>query len=114
RAADVLADHVQSARTGGEADAAATTQMIAELEVWTRDGPSAAGGLVAASEPAAPAASAGDGADFGFRPMTAALPDLDMPAETATETAGHAAWIIRFRPHPALYAKANETALLLR
>src|SRR5690606_925108 len=69
--------------------------------------------------------------DFGFTPIAldlaafeapAGLPDLpDLPPlpdfaalAPLEEAAGAGGWKIVFRPHPRLYASANETGLLLR
>jgi two-component system chemotaxis sensor kinase CheA len=91
RAADVLADLVTTARDGGCVDAARSAALAEELAAL-----GAAGG--------APAPVAEDD-DFGFMPV----------AFAAAPAAGDACdWLITLRPHPALYAKANETALLLR
>ncbi|MBV9511950.1 MAG: Hpt domain-containing protein, partial [Caulobacteraceae bacterium] len=119
RAADVLADQVTAARTGGVSDVGETAAMVAELEVWITGG-------APASAPAAPAQDEiGDGFtplpiaavappaaeddDFGFKPMAFSLTDLGAPAAPAEK-----AWLIAFKPAASLYAKANETGLLLR
>ncbi len=92
RAADILADLVRAARDGGSVDADRCAATAAEL--------SAHG--AGHGEPAAD-----EDEDFGFTPLAAvSFPEA---VEAAPET-----WIIRFAPHPALYAKANEAALLLR
>ncbi|HEY1071284.1 Hpt domain-containing protein, partial [Brevundimonas sp.] len=119
RASDVLADHIAAAQgTGAPVDAARSAGLVAELEVLTH-------GVAAA---AAPAAAVEDEDDFGFTPLTldiadfgapAELPSLDLPpldlpdlaAPTAAPSAG---WRIVFRPHPRLYASANDVSLLLR
>ncbi|MBS0412203.1 MAG: chemotaxis protein CheA [Proteobacteria bacterium] len=142
RAADILADQVTAARTGGVPDEAATAAMVGELEGWingqggaaapapTQESPAGAPSAPTdelgigftpmtisiddfAAEPtaAAPAAPT-DELGIGFTPMQLDLAEFDAPAEEAP--AGEQAWIITFHPHAALYAKANETALLLR
>jgi two-component system chemotaxis sensor kinase CheA len=114
RAADVLADQVTSARTGGESDAGETAAMVAELEAWTNgeaSGPVHESADAGAPAPvAAPAVLDTDGDDFGFKPMTISLEDFADPA-AADAAAG---WIVAFRPASSLYAKANEAGLLLR
>ncbi|WP_415288373.1 chemotaxis protein CheA [Brevundimonas sp. S1H14] len=129
RAADVLADHVSAARGAGAAvDPVRSAGLVAELEALTYGG----GAPVASIEP--------EEDDFGFTPVAmdlaafeapAGLPDLadlpplpdlatlsslsapaPLPDLSAPAAAG--GWKIVFRPHPRLYASANETGLLLR
>jgi two-component system chemotaxis sensor kinase CheA len=101
RASDVLADEVRAARDGGEIDEARSLGMVEELrglgpeggEAETDDG----GGL----------------GDFEFRPV--AFGADDGAADAAPEGAGDAGgWTVVFTPRADLYAKANETALMLR
>ncbi|WP_433942700.1 chemotaxis protein CheA [Brevundimonas diminuta] len=123
RAADVLADHVAAARgAGAPVDPVRSAGLVAELEALTYGG-------------AAPVAAAElEEDDFGFTPVAmdlgafeapAGLPDLpdlpplpdlaalaplpDLSAPSASQ-----GWRVVFRPHPRLYASANETGLLLR
>ncbi|MDB5433363.1 MAG: CheA signal transduction histidine kinase [Caulobacter sp.] len=137
RAADVLADQITAARIHGRPNEAATAAMVVELEGWITghagaapaDAPPASAGLDApiefapvafapmALDPIAPASD-----DFGFQPMTIAipdLPDLDFQPSQAVmdilaDAPGPAVWLVTFKPHSDLYAKANEAALLLR
>ena len=129
RASDVLADHIGAAQgVAPPVDAARSAGLVAELEVLTH-------GQVAA---AAPVAAAADEDDFGFTPLTLdladfgapvelpslelpslELPSLDLPDLTTLTSAPLAApsaagWRIVFRPHPRLYASANDVSLLLR
>lgn len=123
RAADVLADHVAAARGAGPVvDPARSAGLVAELEALTYGGAAP----VVAAEP--------DEDDFGFTPVAMdlgafetpgglsdladlpPLPDLaalkplsDLSAPSASQ-----GWRVVFRPHPRLYASANETGLLLR
>ncbi|MCZ4108102.1 chemotaxis protein CheA [Brevundimonas diminuta] len=114
RAADVLADHVAAARgAGAPVDPVRSAGLVAELEALTYGGAAP----VAAAEP--------EEDDFGFTPVAmdlgafeapAGLPDLpdlpplpDLSAPSASQ-----GWRVVFRPHPRLYASANETGLLLR
>ena len=115
RANDVLNDHVTAARGAGPAvDPARSQSLIAELETLTHGAP------VSTAEGASD--SLDD--DFGFVPVALSLddfgagdplPPLDLHAvpdiAPASEPTG---WKIIFRPHPRLYANANETALLIR
>ncbi|WP_292084256.1 MULTISPECIES: chemotaxis protein CheA [unclassified Brevundimonas] len=122
RASDVLADHIAAAQgTGAPVDAARSAGLVAELEVLTH-------GVAASVAPAAAAVEDED--DFGFTPLTLDLadfgaptelpslelpsldlPSLDLPDLAAPSAAG---WRIVFRPHPRLYASANDVSLLLR
>jgi two-component system chemotaxis sensor kinase CheA len=101
RAADVLADLVRAARDGGDVDQSRSEMIAAEL--------SALSGVEELAD-------GDDGMDeIAFTPM-AAMPtvelDLDIPEDAPEDPI--AAWRIRFKPRPELYAKANETVLLLR
>ena len=97
RAADVLADLVRAARDGGSVDAARSQTLAGELAALC-------GGESAS----------GEGHDdemegFAFQPVQVTFEELEtepVPAEKL--------FTIRFKPKPDLYAKANETALLLR
>ena len=123
RASDVLADHIAAAQgTGAPVDAARSAGLVAELEFLTH-------GQAAPAAPAVVAPAADDEDDFGFTPLTldltdfgapAELPSLDLPSLDLPElaapspAASAAAWRIVFRPHPRLYASANDVSLLLR
>lgn len=97
RASDVLADHVQSAKGEGAVDEARTQTMAEELAALTTPPEDAAG--------PAPAEEDGEAAadEWGFRPLKMAI--LDAPADS---------WVLKVTPTSALYAKANDAALLLR
>ena len=90
RAADVLADLVRAARDGEVADESHSQALAEELRGLSPD---------AASDETE---SEEDWGDFDFKPLAAASP----------ATTGQ--WRVSFRPRADLYAKANETALLLR
>lgn len=123
RAADVLADHVAAARGAGAAvDPGRSAGLVADLEMLTHGGAAPA----AAPEP--------EEDDFGFTPVamdlgafeaSAGLPDLSdlpplpdlaalAPLSDLAAPGAFQGWKIVFRPHPRLYASANETGLLLR
>ncbi len=123
RAADVLADHVAAARGAGPAvDPARSAGLVAELEMLTHGGAAP----VATAEP--------EEDDFGFTPVAmdlgafeapAGLPDLPdlpplpdlaalAPLSDLSAPSASQGWRVVFRPHPRLYASANETGLLLR
>ncbi|MNU58669.1 Chemotaxis protein CheA [compost metagenome] len=122
RASDVLADHIAAAQgTGAPVDAARSAGLVAELEVLTH-------GVAAPVVPASVAAVIEED-DFGFTPLTldladfgapAELPSLDLPSLDLPDLAAPSAaaptvgWRIVFRPHPRLYASANDVSLLLR
>jgi len=103
RSADVLADLVRAARDGGGVDQARCDACAAELSAFT--------GIE-------DAADGDDGmGEIDFQPMQMAPLDLDLDAAEAPPEAAApepAAWSLRFKPRPELYAKANETVLLLR
>ena len=106
RSADVLADLVRVARDGGAHDTARDQALAAELAALASNPETAdpaqgtAGELVAAGSP-------DDGmVGFVFQPVRL---DLDLPDAPAQRS-----WIVRFRPRAELYAKANESAVLLR
>ncbi|HEY3947454.1 chemotaxis protein CheA [Phenylobacterium sp.] len=100
RASDVLADHVRAAHDGGSVDEGHTAALAEELKAL---GPDGAAGDSSESEE--------DWGDFEFKPMS-----VDLPGEAATETAAGvgSGWRVALKPRADLYAKANETALLLR
>jgi two-component system chemotaxis sensor kinase CheA len=98
RAADILADHVRAARDGGEVDEERSAALASELAAL-------GGGKVTA-----PPSDTIDGLDF--KPVQFEMPDF-APVTFAPEPAGQT-WTVKLRPRTALYAKANETALLLR
>jgi two-component system, chemotaxis family, sensor kinase CheA len=104
RAADVLADLVRSSRDGGDVDAARVAVLSDELAA------------LADSQEAAPQAddhaAGGGGDDFDFKPITLSIP-LEGEAEAA-DAPSENTFAISFKPKPELYAKANDTALLLR
>jgi two-component system, chemotaxis family, sensor kinase CheA len=92
RASDILADEVRAARDETAADEARSAAMAEELKTLGPVGDGAEGD---------------DGmGDFEFQPV--AMIDLDPPP------AADGAWSVVFKPRADLYAKANETALLLR
>ena len=115
RAADVLADHVRAARDGGVVEEARSQALAAALEALNGEAP--LGGLVSDElddmpglefTPQTVSDDDGFGDDFGFTPLAAGVIALE-PEGPALRT-----WTLRLRPQNALYAKANETGLLLR
>jgi two-component system chemotaxis sensor kinase CheA len=90
RAADVLADLVHAARENTSVDNARTATMVAEFDKINNDGETPA------PAPAKAAPAAGGGL------FEAALEEQN------------SAWEITFTPRAELYAKANETAIILR
>lgn len=108
RAADALADLVTVARDGGTADASRNEGLAAELKdlVAAAKGESPAEAAAAAEpEPDDTADDADD--DFGFVPVAVDLDEL-------IGGGGDQAYRIVFRPHAALYAKANDSVRVLR
>jgi two-component system chemotaxis sensor kinase CheA len=107
RSADVLADLVHAAQAGGGVDPARCDACAAELSALT--------GIEEADD-------GDDGmGDIDFQPMAApvafdldlAVPSADIPALDPLPAAP-SGWSLTFKPRPELYAKANETVLLLR
>ncbi len=99
RAADALADLVRAARDDAAADPARIATLAAELRALD---PTRAAGADAAEEDES----------FAFSPVPmdeSMFEDIDADAPTRQNE-----FRIRFRPHASLYAKANETALVLR
>ena len=109
RAFDVLADHVAAARDGGAVDEARSAGMLAELKALIGDDLAADDDL-------------GDDEDFGFVPMAVSIdsddvesPALDLPPlALEPETPPLGVWVIEFAPKSEMYAKANESGLVLR
>jgi two-component system chemotaxis sensor kinase CheA len=121
RAADMLADHVSAARDGGGVDEARSEQIAAAIMSHTLGGSSAA-----AYEPEPDEI---EGLDFKPQMISLDLPsaepaaDFDISALLAGVAAapadpvandGEGGWIVNFAPHASLYAKANDSALVLR
>ena len=99
RAADVLADLVRGARGGTGPNEQQVAMSAAELAAL-----STAPGQAAGAPDHAPAAAVDDGfAGLMFQPVQISTPEPDSTT-----------WHVKFRPHPALYAKGNDAALLLR
>ena len=99
RAADILADLVRAARDDKAWDPARSVTVVAELTAL-------------APPPAPKAAAADDFPDFEFTPV---MVDLDSFGDLgAGEPDGPNRFRITFRPRADLYAKGNETAVLLR
>lgn len=97
RAADHLNDLVAAGRENRELDAGSGPDIAARLA-----------GLVAMPESApAPTPPVSGEGGFGFAPLS-----LDLGA--ITQDSGQTTFVIAFRPHRALYASGNDTALILR
>jgi len=114
RSADVLADLTAASRDGGSVDAARTSGLVAELEAYAKGqpAPSASAPAAAAPAPAAPVAEAVEPTDdSGFQPVPFSFDSLD--DELAIED-GRSVFTVRFKPRSDLYAKGNESVLLLR
>jgi two-component system, chemotaxis family, sensor kinase CheA len=99
RAADVLADLVHAARDGTAVDAARSVALIEELATFT-------GGAAA---PAEEVDGTIEGLDFQPVAFSMDLGDTIVPDAPLQNK-----FAIKFKPKRELYAKANETALLLR
>ncbi|WP_102959963.1 chemotaxis protein CheA [Mangrovicella endophytica] len=108
RAADVLADLVTVARDGGSVDAVRTRGLVEELKALVggkKDAPAAA--PAASDDGPIFAPMVGDGMDgLDFVPVSVDLSDM--------MDGGESRYRIQFRPRAELYAKANESARLIR
>lgn len=96
RAADVLADLVRVARDGGTFDESRSQKLADELRALNPGG---------AAEPE------DDLSGIAFQPVQI---DFDLGGDELPAAPGENVFTIRFRPKPTLYAKANESALILR
>lgn len=97
RAADVLADLVRAAHSGSDTEHPLAGPLTEELKALSgQGGEDEEGGEE-------------DWGDFEFKPMTVSV---DGPAEEVP--AGPPTHVVKFKPRADLYAKANESALLLR
>ncbi len=113
RAADILADHVSAARGQGMVDEAGSLRLVAELKALCGGAAPAAGGDTDDEVVMVDTEVEDDGfGDFDFTPV---LVEIEAPAEAApVDAPAVPTWRIGFKPSRAMYAKANETALLLR
>jgi two-component system chemotaxis sensor kinase CheA len=115
RAADMLADHVSAAKAGGPTDEALSAALAEELSGLCE------GGVARAGEPGLNGEEDDFLADLDFTPQMVMVGDDETaaPAGQAPEAVGEPAgamraWRITFRPKSTLYAKANDSLLLLR
>ncbi|WP_109574272.1 chemotaxis protein CheA [Aminobacter sp. AP02] len=96
RAADLLADLVVAARDGLAVDGERSDVLVAELNALSPGGAADA------------EAEEDDMSDFSFTPVTVAFDFSDSAADAGRS------FTVSFKPKPELYAKGNETALVLR
>jgi two-component system, chemotaxis family, sensor kinase CheA len=103
RAVDVLADLVRTSAEGGEVDATRGALLSEELAA-----------LASAPDGGACGQQDADGGEdtFDFQPIRLSIPLADEPESTASPAEN--TFTIILRPKPELYAKANDTTLLLR
>ncbi len=110
QAADVLADHVRAARDGGTVEEARSAAQAQTLEALGDPSTASASSVPIFDTPIAPLAPEPQASqddlmgDMVFTPLTVEL----------SEAPASPVWILKFRAKPSLYAKANDTALLLR
>lgn len=128
KSADVLADLTAAARDGGTVDPARSSTLAKDLEALANGQPLPDGDAApeaaapVAEEPVAEAAPAVEEAaapadDSGFKPVPFSFDDMgeDAPAAAvANNDADGNVFTIEFKPNAGLYAKGNDTALLLR
>ena len=131
RAADILADHVRAARDGGDVEQDRSLNLAQALEALSD--PSTAvigtgGDTSGGTGTGAPIDDLAFQPMFMFEPVLADLGNEDLATgdldgdlgftPVAIDLGAQAppvrVWVIGFRPQPGLYAKANDTALLLR
>jgi two-component system chemotaxis sensor kinase CheA len=126
RSADVLADLTAASRDGGTVESSRTSGLVAELEAYAKGqplpgasaapapAPAAATPEPAPAETPAPAAEAPEPTDdSGFQPVPFSFDALDGDDELAIED-GRSVFTVRFKPRSDLYAKGNESVLILR
>jgi two-component system chemotaxis sensor kinase CheA len=106
RSADVLADLVRAARDGGTVEEGRKKALADELARWSGGG----AGAPAAEEAAAEEEDSLAG--LNFVPIQITEDDVDFSGAPAAE-AGNT-FKVSFKPHRALYAKANDATLILR
>ena len=95
RAADVLADLVRAAHNGDESEHPNGAALADELRALSGGAPGGSDADDGGEE---------DWGDFEFTPMSVAT----------EEPVGPTGFVVKFKPRADLYAKANESALLLR
>ncbi|RTL62570.1 MAG: chemotaxis protein CheA [Hyphomicrobiales bacterium] len=105
RSADVLADLVRAARDGGTVEEGRKKALADELARWS----GGSGGAPAAEEAAAEEEDSLAG--LNFVPIQITEDDVDFSG--AAPDAGNT-FKVSFKPHRALYAKANDATLILR
>ena len=126
RSADVLADLTAASRDGGTVESSRTSGLVAELEAYAKGqplpsasaapapAPAAAAPELAQAETPAPAAEAPEPTDdSGFQPVPFSFDALDGDDDLAIED-GRSVFTVRFKPRSDLYAKGNESVLILR
>lgn len=127
KSADVLADLTAAARDGGSVDAVRSASLVKDLEALANGQPlpnsdgEAAPAPVAEATPAPAAEVSAEPADAsGFTPIPFSFDDMgdeaaveDVPAASGPAAIGDV-FSIEFKPNAGLYAKGNDTALLLR
>ncbi|ACK50410.1 CheA signal transduction histidine kinase [Methylocella silvestris BL2] len=109
RAADALADLVRAARDETSVEPQRFAALASELKAFD---PAAREADAAAGDPGGVDEEPAGNDEIVFRPILmdeSLFDEMEAPAAAAPHL-----FKIRFRPKPALYAKANEAALLLR
>src|SRR5579883_1469145 len=103
RAADMLADLVRAARDGGAADIARGEAIIEELVALGGDAEDTG-------------VDDGDGMDgLDFMPVQVSFDSDSLSGGGAAPSdPSSPRYVVKFKPKPGLYAKANEAGLLLR
>jgi two-component system, chemotaxis family, sensor kinase CheA len=107
RASDVLADHVNAARTGSVADETRAAELVQALEAISAGGgaPAPAPAMeIDSFKPQTVAVASFDDENFDFKPLVISL---DAPS-------ARVGWNVTMTPTATMYAKANDALHLLR
>lgn len=131
KSADVLADLTMAARDGGSVDASRSAVLVKHLDALAnglplldadgaQDAPAAPVAPVAdtaVAQEAAPVAQEAEPVDdSGFQPVPFSFDDMGVDDENQADAGPGVGNVfsIEFKPNAGLYAKGNDTALLLR
>ncbi|WP_162654206.1 chemotaxis protein CheA [Lentilitoribacter sp. Alg239-R112] len=128
KSADVLADITAASRDGDAIDPARSADLVKDLAAYANGetpsdssdaaapAPTAeAAPVEAVTEEAAPVVEAvAPTDDSGFQPVPFSFDDMDEETADEDEPAKGNTFSIEFKPNAGLYAKGNDTALLLR
>lgn len=119
KSADVLADITAASRDGDKIDPARSADLVRDLAAYANgETPSESSDAAApeaeavSAEPEPVAQAPAEADDGGFQPVPFSFDD--MADEDPSDVASGNTFLIEFKPNAGLYAKGNDTALLLR